>query len=132
MATIDSRAALFAAVLGLLLFVGCSRKIGDECSTNIDCGVGRICDRSQPGGYCTIPDCDTGSCPADSVCIRFSNGQSFCMLACGGNSDCRKEYTCVTGVGVFPFCNASPAPGAVGINTEGIQLEDESAPSTID
>lgn len=61
---------------GLLLvpLVACGRKVGDQCKYNTDCNdttFDRICDLSQPGGYCTIEGCDEKSCPSESVCIRF-------------------------------------------------------------
>jgi hypothetical protein len=59
--------------LGALLVAGgCARKIGDGCSTSTDCDPNgnRICDLSQPGGYCTLDGCDDKSCPEDSICIR--------------------------------------------------------------
>jgi hypothetical protein len=59
--------------LAALLAVSCGRKIGDDCSTNIDCSqqAERICDIAQPGGYCTVEGCDERTCPDESVCIRF-------------------------------------------------------------
>src|SRR5262245_14215243 len=62
------------SALGLFaLHAGCGKKIGDECRTNIACSndAERICDISQPGGYCTIDGCDEGSCPEEAVCVRF-------------------------------------------------------------
>jgi hypothetical protein len=62
------------AVLALILGgVGCSHKIGDSCSTNVDCQPDgtRFCDTSAPSGYCTILGCDTNTCPGEAVCIRF-------------------------------------------------------------
>lgn len=102
------RAALVVATMWL---AACAPEIGDDCSINQDCGTGRICDRSQPGGYCTIPSCEsTSTCPDGSVCIEFENGERYCMLHCGGNDDCRDGYACVEGVGDAPFCNATDAP----------------------
>src|SRR4051812_5642397 len=51
----------------------CSREIGDDCSTAADCDPkgSRVCDLSQPGGYCTVVNCDENSCPSESACIRF-------------------------------------------------------------
>jgi hypothetical protein len=54
--------------------LGCGRGIGDGCKTSFDCSQtsnDRVCDVSQPGGYCTIERCDETSCPDESVCIRF-------------------------------------------------------------
>lgn len=89
----------------------CAPEIGDECSTSQDCGSGRLCDSSQPGGYCTATPCDsTATCPDGSVCVKFPNTETFCMLHCEGNGDCRDGYVCVTGYGEAPFCNAAAQP----------------------
>jgi hypothetical protein len=100
------------SVLALVALLGaCAPEIGDDCSTNQDCGSGRICDLSQPGGYCTVRPCeDTTSCPDGSVCIHFENTESYCMLYCEGNGDCRDGYVCVRDVGPAAFCNAVDAP----------------------
>ena len=90
---------VFAAVLA----VGCSPSIGDDCEFSSDCSVNgdRICDTAQPGGYCTVRDCEEDTCPEDSVCVRWRRtpsriAQSWCMATCGGGGDCRDEYDCVT------------------------------------
>lgn len=94
-----------------LCLAACAPEIGDDCSINQDCGAGRVCDRSQPGGYCSIPSCEsTAACPDGSVCIAFDNGETWCMLHCEGNDDCRDGYVCVKGFGDAPFCNATVAP----------------------
>lgn len=51
---------------------GCGKNIGDDCMTAADCDPNgaRICDISQPGGYCTILGCDETTCPSSSACIR--------------------------------------------------------------
>lgn len=63
------------ALAGLLFIpaIGCGNKIGDSCSTNVDCAYdgSRICDVSSPGGYCTIEGCAGGSCPKEAVCVAF-------------------------------------------------------------
>jgi len=57
----------------LALCGACGAEIGDECETSIDCSPDgdRICDPTLPGGYCTVEGCDEGTCPDDSVCVRF-------------------------------------------------------------
>jgi hypothetical protein len=100
--------ALFAAV------VGCKPKIGDDCKISTDCAAAgdRLCDITAPGGYCTIFNCEPGSCPDDeSLCVQFGATRSpacspdpqptlspyartFCMATCDGDSDCRDGYTC--------------------------------------
>jgi hypothetical protein len=100
------------ACLGWL--AGCAPKIGDSCSNSNDCSANgdRLCDTTQPGGYCTIFNCDPTSCPFDeSLCVTFSSvvsivgscpdpnrpspfARSFCMAKCKNASDCRKGYEC--------------------------------------
>ena len=96
-----SRVALaFAAGL---LFIGCAPEIGDSCSSSLDCSAQntRLCDRTQPGGYCTIGNCEKGSCPEEAVCVKFrANVErlaiSYCMLRCDSTGDCRDDdgYKC--------------------------------------
>lgn len=96
------------------LATGCTPRIGDKCALSTDCAVsgGRVCDTSQPGGYCTILNCTNGSCPDNAVCVTFQSsvpgceyndyespsrtGRSFCMAHCSDNSDCRQSdgYIC--------------------------------------
>jgi hypothetical protein len=103
---------LFAFVA---LLAGCQPDIGDSCSVDSECSQTRerICDTSQPGGYCTIFGCDPSSCPADeSICIGFANvlstapgceslnrsspyARNFCMKTCNDRGDCRGGYDCV-------------------------------------
>jgi hypothetical protein len=90
-ATLAALVALFGA--------GCGAEIGDPCETNVDCSPEgdrkRICDRSLPGGYCTIEGCDEGTCPDDSVCVRFFpvNGLT---RACVQTSDCAADEICLS------------------------------------
>ncbi len=65
---------LFVALAATAFVAGaCSKKIGDDCKINPDCDPegDRLCDLSQPGGYCTIDGCDERSCPEEAACIRF-------------------------------------------------------------
>jgi hypothetical protein len=113
---------LFAAVsLG-----ACKRDIGDACKNSLDCSQEseRLCDISQPGGYCTIEGCDERTCPEESVCVRFfphdekaptmacsqcaaadvclqdmhcvprASERRYCVHSCNDNSDCRGGYQC--------------------------------------
>ena len=91
------------APLGFGLALGaCAPKLGDGCKQGIDCDVRnqRICDRAQPGGYCTIPNCKPGDCGDDGVCVRFRTDEprlsvTYCMLKCSDGSDCdRDAYVC--------------------------------------
>jgi hypothetical protein len=112
---------LFPFALGLL---GCSPEIGDECNTSIDCSPAndRICDVTQPGGYCTIYNCEDttedeadaaqGACPEEAACVVFGTKGSatceaadgnapyqrtFCMFRCENITDCRTDegYQCL-------------------------------------
>ena len=91
-----------------------------DCSATGD----RLCDITEPGGYCTVFNCEPDSCPDDSACVNFgaslsaltdgasnqivpgctsSQGnspyeRSFCMAACESDADCRGGYKCL-GVG---------------------------------
>jgi hypothetical protein len=106
------------AILRLILIVpvvttACQPEIGDACDVSADCAEGsdRICDPTQPAGYCTIFNCEPGSCPEEAICIAFGselsqvqgckdpNGGSrfrrtFCMKSCEDRSDCRSGYVC--------------------------------------
>jgi hypothetical protein len=110
----SSRVRLLLAAFFTLAAVGCTPKIGDKCTLSTDCDVsgGRVCDTSQPGGYCTILNCANGSCPDDAVCVTFQSavpgctyddyqspsrtGRSFCMKSCSSPSKCRQSdgYIC--------------------------------------
>jgi len=103
--------------LGLVTAVvalGCKPQIGDKCTVSTNCSStgDRLCDVTQPDGYCTKFNCEPGSCPEDSVCVNFgttlsplegcapSQGnspykRSFCMANCGSNGDCRAGYECL-------------------------------------
>jgi hypothetical protein len=86
----------------LLLASGCAPKLGDECENAFECSANntRVCDETQPGGYCTIPDCEPESCGDEGYCVRFNPQQprlsrDWCMAKCSNNDDCgRKSYVC--------------------------------------
>ena len=102
-------------VLGLLAGgLGCKPKIGEDCATSIDCSLSgdRLCDITQPGGYCTVFNCEPNLCPDDSVCVAFSEGtcstpsvstrfrRTFCMRSCEDEGDCRGgAYHCIDPAG---------------------------------
>ena len=113
--------ALVGATAALAL--GCTPKIGDSCTVSTNCSAtgDRLCDITQPGGYCTIFNCEPGTCPEDSVCINFGSSlssvgsgecsvsqgtspyqRSFCMATCGSNGDCRGGYSCLSLKGDVP------------------------------
>jgi hypothetical protein len=91
----------------------CGRGIGDACESSLRCSASgsRVCDMTQPGGYCTIASCQAGNCPSDSACVTFWQStqttgadrnrlsERYCMRKCEDNSDCRDDegYACVLG-----------------------------------
>jgi len=86
------RFAVFVVLLALLA-PACGKKIGDSCSTNVDCAQDgtRDCDLSQPGGYCTVNGCDEKSCPSEAVCIRifpYEVSRPACQLDATQGSNC--------------------------------------------
>lgn len=95
------RITLFFALAGLL--TACTPVIGDDCSTSVDCSAGneRICDRNQPGGYCTLQGCDSETCPDEAICVEWRfmpsrTSETWCMATCSDDSDCRSAYRCVS------------------------------------
>jgi hypothetical protein len=112
--TLNSR-TLMKCLLPWMVLCGCLPKIGEKCITDIDCSqVGdRLCDTTQPNGYCTIADCGPTSCPEkESVCVSFNTARSnhgacanpsqpsphrrnFCMALCEASRDCRSGYACI-------------------------------------
>ncbi|HVZ71235.1 MAG TPA: hypothetical protein VHJ20_02575 [Polyangia bacterium] len=65
---------ILLAVAALASLAGaCGHEVGDNCKTAADCDPNgtRVCDLSQPGGYCTMVGCDETTCPENSVCIRY-------------------------------------------------------------
>ena len=104
--------SLFTAIAILVSAIGCTREIGDSCSTGTDCSQtgGRTCDTTMPGGYCTQANCEPDSCPEEAACIGFYLRPStadacknltetrelrqFCMRRCSSQDDCRSGYVC--------------------------------------
>jgi hypothetical protein len=103
----------FAPVLFGAL-VACTPSIGDKCVLSTDCSTqgDRLCDTSQPDGYCTEFNCAAESCPDEAACVLFNAnvpgcgfddrngaygsrvGRAFCVAKCGRDSDCRGGYVC--------------------------------------
>ncbi len=103
-----------AAFVALVVLDGCSPKIGRECTTSLDCSQqgDRLCDITQPSGYCTIFNCEPDKCPeGDGVCVAFSSQvdpacgstddvnwgrfeRTYCMAGCESSDDCRTGYEC--------------------------------------
>lgn len=75
------------------LAAGCTRKIGDNCNTNVECSPqgDRFCDIASPEGYCTIDSCEYQTCPDSANCVRFyslkaNSGQ--CTAGLVARADC--------------------------------------------
>jgi hypothetical protein len=103
----------FACACALLC--GCTPSVGDRCTLSTDCSIqgSRICDTSQPNGYCTVLSCTANSCPDNAACVEFGaslpgcpysdysapsrTGRAMCMKKCGSSSDCRQSegYACI-------------------------------------
>lgn len=112
--TWQSWAYFSAAIVISAGSAACNAKIGDDCEVSANCSAtgDRLCDITQPGGYCTIFNCEPGTCPDEAVCIGYGSlpspakacgdlqgGQrlqrTFCMRSCDSNSDCRSGYRCI-------------------------------------
>jgi hypothetical protein len=108
----DGRLWLTLALL--LALAGCKPEIGDDCTLSTDCSSSgdRLCDTTQPRGYCTMTGCTAGSCPSEAICVAYRTGisaaaacydpqdtprlqQTYCMRKCKRESDCRGSYDCV-------------------------------------
>lgn len=111
-------ARMLALLAAVALATGCGNAIGDSCGSNADCGTGRTCDRSQPGGYCTVTSCDVRGCPDDAVCVRFEGDQFFCMDVCEDSCECRPSYACVETGTPLPFCNATLPDGETPVEPD--------------
>jgi hypothetical protein len=92
----------------------CTPSIGDKCVLSTDCSTrgDRLCDTSQPDGYCTQFNCMKNTCPDEAACVLFNaavpgcnytdrsgpNGsraaRAFCVAKCANNGDCRGGYVC--------------------------------------
>ncbi len=80
----------------LTLSSGCGDKIGDSCSRSTDCSSTgeRVCDTISPDGYCTIAGCDFGTCPDESICVRFFGGVIDESLPCDPRTEDRTTDDC--------------------------------------
>lgn len=74
----------------------------------------RLCDTSQPEGYCTQLNCKGQSCPDEASCVLFRSSipgcgfddragpfgsrlaRSFCVAQCTSNDDCRPGFVCAS------------------------------------
>jgi len=109
------------------LLLGCTPKIGNKCTLSTDCSQlgDRLCDGTQPNGYCTIFNCEPDNCP-DSICVAFDPTldpacknadqgrwprfeRTFCLKACSADSDCRDGYACVNLNPILPDGSVNPS-----------------------
>ena len=110
----SSRLRWLALVPAALPLLGCTPSIGDKCVLSTDCSTrgDRLCDTSQPDGYCTQFNCSKNTCPDEAACVLFNAGiqgcgyddrsggygsrvaRAFCVASCGQDSDCRAGYFC--------------------------------------
>ena len=101
--------------LAVVILAACTPEIGDKCILSTDCSVrgDRVCDTSQPNGYCT-QNCVGDGCPDQAACVLYSTSipgcgfddrqgragsrvsRSWCSARCFSNSDCRTDegYVC--------------------------------------
>ncbi len=105
-------ALLFWLALNALV-LGCSPQIGDSCAISTDCSSqgDRLCDTTQPSGYCTIFNCEPGDCPNEAICVAFDSNisrapecadpqgtsrlqRTFCLKKCRKDTGCRMGYEC--------------------------------------
>ncbi len=108
---VENRWLLMAIAASVLGVCGCTPHIGDSCNISTDCSVrgDRVCDSSQPLGYCTVRNCGGNSCPENAACVLFNaapagcpyddrapgrTARSFCMASCTVDKDCRESYVC--------------------------------------
>lgn len=113
-----TRDCSYLAALAIAAFVlaGCTPGIGDRCTLSTDCSVqgNRLCDTSQPNGYCTLTPCTANSCPDNAACVEIGAsvpgcayddyaapsrvGTSMCLKTCNSDSDCRQSdgYSCAS------------------------------------
>lgn len=106
----------FVLVCSAVALVGCGPKIGDHCLVSSDCATNgsRICDTSQPDGYCTVFNCTDDSCPNNAACVVLQpqvpgcpydeydspsrSTRTLCLATCNSDSDCRADegYVCAS------------------------------------
>jgi hypothetical protein len=99
------------ALLAALAGAGCGKQIGDNCQTASDCNPngGRICDLSQPGGYCTVLGCDETTCPSEATCIRYFPS-AFLTKPCNPYCEDRQGLTAIPDGGTTDAGSAVPPP----------------------
>jgi hypothetical protein len=126
---VRSRVWSWSLLGSLAVLAGCSPKIGDKCTVSTDCSIqgDRLCDPTQPGGYCTVFNCEPNRCPDEAVCVAFNEPscsspalsrrfqRTFCMLVCESNDDCRAGYVCQD-------TNGDPVRQVVDVNPQSLRI----------
>ena len=142
-----------------LVAAACQPEIGDPCETSVDCSPtgDRLCDITQPDGYCTKFNCEPDECPEEAVCVRFGDvrspvegckdplgagpyARSFCLKKCGEDNDCRNGdgYKCLDpskawgAIVIDPFskvCGTPPKGNPVPKLNEDAGVSEGGAPS---
>ena len=75
------RFALLGLALGAVaISQACTPEIGDKCIVSTDCSVqgDRLCDTSQPDGYCTQLNCRGNDCSDEAACVLFNSAVPGC------------------------------------------------------
>lgn len=97
-----------------------NKKVGDPCKTKAECpgGQNALCipevfsDGSPgwPNGYCTILNCEAGTCPSGSECFQTYDSQNkpftLCLKTCTKSSDCNQGYVCPDFGACVPACKS--------------------------
>jgi hypothetical protein len=117
----SARARAFWLLVALGGAAACQPRTGDKCRTSTDCSSrgDRVCDTSQPEGYCTVFNCLGGGCAdkGGGACVAIDvrvpgcayddrrsparTARSLCLATCEDDADCRRdevygyEYECV-------------------------------------
>ncbi|MEM1348657.1 MAG: hypothetical protein AAGI01_08895 [Myxococcota bacterium] len=105
---------LRVGTLAVVLFSclpACAPAIGDTCEGDVNCNAQdrAFCDLSIPNGYCTLANCNPGSCPDDAVCVEFDETTTFCLEACASDNDCRADLSCVDDDVHDRYCYRAPS-----------------------
>lgn len=109
--------------------------IGAECRVNAGCSSGR-CEVSLNGGMCTstCAQSSEGSGSFDqgcgaAVCAAVGEAGGLCFATCANDSQCRSEYSCVSGT-CKPKCrgSASCPVGYTCNKAQGQCIEGSAAP----
>jgi hypothetical protein len=98
-----------------------TQDVGEPCTADSQCKGGdkaacipdKFSDGSEgwPDGYCTIFECQAGSCPAGSECYETKdtsgNTLTLCLATCQTGTDCNKGYACPAYGACVPGCTTS-------------------------